>query len=310
MATSIESDRSIAASKSLNQRLRQHPLLFFFLLAYAISWILTIPVILSEWGLWPKSIFIFFFTVKSFGPALAALIMTRVTEGPAGVLHFRRRLLQWRAGWQWYVFILLGIPALMLLGVIVLPGVLASFQGLKPVYFAVSYLISFILIFLGGGPLGEEPGWRGFALPRLQSRYGVLRANLLLGILWTFWHLPDFLTSAQGGGPGVGLAPFYTRLPLFFLMVMAFTVIFTWVFNHTGGSVFVALLLHATINTFAGAMQPLFSASIMTSSDLPFMTGMVVLAILILVLTRGRLGYQPGQAQPLGSGEVEVQPAL
>jgi membrane protease YdiL (CAAX protease family) len=286
--------------------MRQHPLFFYFLLAYAISWILSVPAILAEWGLLPHPVFNLFFIIKSFGPALAAFILTNITDGQAGVLNLRRRLAQWRVGWPWYVFILLGMPAVMLLGAVVLPGVLASFQGLKPVYFAVSYLINFVLIFFAGGPLGEEPGWRGFALPRMQTRYGALRATLLLGVMWTFWHLPDFLTSAQGGGPAAGLSPFYTRLPIFFLMVMALAFVFTWVFNHTGGSVFIALLLHAVFNTFAGAVLPLFSAPIVTSTDLPVVTGVAVLAILIAILTRGQLGYQPGQEQPRSLGEVGV----
>ena len=265
-----------------------------------------IPAILSEWGILPNALFRIFFIIKSFGPFLAAIIMFRITEGKAGVLHLRQRLLLWHAGWQWYLFILLGIPVVILLGVVVLPGVLVSFQGLKPVYFGVSYLIGLVLIFFAGGPLGEEPGWRGCALPRMQQRYGALWANLLLGVIWTFWHLPDFLTSAQGGGASAGLSPFYTRLPIFFLMVMSLTIIFTWVFNHTGGSVFIAILLHAVFNTFAGAVQPLFSSPLMTNTDLPFLIGIGVLAILIAILTRGQLGYRPSQKQLLELGEIEV----
>jgi membrane protease YdiL (CAAX protease family) len=89
---------------------------------------------------------------------------------------------------------------------------------------------------------------------------------------------------------------------------MALAIIFTWVFNHTGGSVFIALLLHAVFNTFAGAVQPLFSAPIVTGTDLPFLIGSAMLAILIVILTRGQLGYRPSQEQPLSSGEVEAQP--
>jgi hypothetical protein len=105
--------------------------------------------------------------------------------------------------------------------------------------------------FFAGGPLGEEPGWRGFALPRMQARDGALRGTLLLGVLWTFWHLPDFLTSAQKGSPGTGLYPFYAGLPVFFLEVMALSIII------------------AT----------------------------VVPTLLIIVLTRGKLGYQPEQGE-------------
>jgi uncharacterized protein len=89
-------------------------------------------------------------------------------------------------------------------------------------------------------------------------------------------------------------------------MVMSLTIIFTWVFNHTGGSVFIAILLHAVFNSFAGAVQPLFSSPITTSTDLPFLTGIGVLAILIAILTRGQLGYQPSQKQLLEFGEVEA----
>ena len=159
--------------------------------------------------------FYFFFTIKSFGPFLAAYIMTRVMEGKEGVASLETAALnKCVLGWQWYAFILLGVPALMLFGISVLPGALASFQGFPP-HFVVTYLMTFILIFFFGGPLGEEPGWRGFALPRIQTRYGALRGTLFLGVMWTFWHLPDFLTSAQKGGPGKGLYPFYTGLPVF-----------------------------------------------------------------------------------------------
>jgi membrane protease YdiL (CAAX protease family) len=289
--------------------MRQHPLFSFFLIAYAGSWIMSIPFILSERGILPTARFyVMFFILKSFGPALAAYIMIRITAGKAGLLGLRSRLRQWRVGWQWYGFILLGIPASMVLGVAVLPGALASFRGL-PRPFLVSYLISFVAIFLGGGPLGEEPGWRGFALPRMQSRYGALRATLLLGVLWTGWHLPDFLTSAQKGGSGTDVSVFWVGLPLFFLEVMALSVIFTWVFNHTHGSVFIAMVLHASYNTFGTAVQPLFSAPIVISTDLPFLIGMGVLALLIVILTGGRLGYRPSQEQPLKSEEIAM-PAL
>lgn len=289
------SSQSKPASRGLQQWLQQHPLFSYFFLAYAISWILTIPVILSEWHILPKNAFTFyfFFTIKSFGPFLAAYIMTRVLEGKEGVLRLKQSIRQIRAGWQWYLFILLGIPTLMLFGISVLPRALASFQGYPP-HFLVTYLVSFILIFFAGGPLGEEPGWRGFALPRMQSRYGALRGTLLLGVLWTLWHLPDFLTSAQKGGPGTGLYPFYTGLPVFFLEVIALAIIFTWVFNNTKGSIFIAILLHASYNAF-GVVQPLFSAPIVTSTDLPFVISTGVPALLIIILTRGRLGYKSRQ---------------
>jgi len=176
--------------------------------------------------------------------------------------------------------------------------VLASFQGLPRgslSYYLVFYLINFVIIFFFGGPLAEEPGWRGFALPRMQLRFGSLWGTMLLGVVWAFWHLPDFLTRAQGGGPGTGWGTFFTNLPIFVLLVVALNVVMTWVYNHTQGSLFIAILLHASINT-AGILPELFPApniSMMTMSNLALLIAMVVPALLIVILTRGRLGYQP-----------------
>ncbi len=155
---------------------------------------------------------------------MAAYVMTRVTEGKEGVLRLRQRIKQKQASWQWYLFILLGIPLLIMLGIIIQPGALTDFQGLKPILLA-SYPITFVAVLFGGGPLGEEPGWRGFALPRMQQRYGPLQGTLFLGILWTCWHLPDFLTSAQGGGPGTGFASFLINFPVFLVLVISLAIL-------------------------------------------------------------------------------------
>lgn len=130
----------------------------------------------------------------------------------------------------------------------------------------------------------------------MQTRYGALRATLLLGILWTFWHLPHFLTTAQRGGPDSNSSIFYVNLPIFFLLVMSITVIMTWVFNHTKGSIFIAILLHASINTF-GMVVPLFPTSVVMNTDLPIAIGLGVMAIAILIFTRGKLGYQTDKEQ-------------
>ena len=301
MKTSIASSQSAAAPRSLQEVMRQHPLFSFFFMAYAFSWIMSIPVVLAEWGYLPEPLFNLFFIIKAFaGPFVAALIMVSITEGKEGMLRFRRRFVQTRAGWQWYLFILLGIPALFVLGTMVQPGALASFQGLPngPAYYLVNYLVTFVVIFFGGGPLAEEPGWRGFALPRVQSRFGALRGTLLLGVVWAFWHLPDFLTRAQGGGPGTGWGTFFTNLPIFVLMVVALCIVMTWVYNHTQGSLFIAILLHASINT-AGMLPDLFptpNIPSMTQANLALLIAIGAPALLVLLLTRGRLGYQPDRA--------------
>jgi membrane protease YdiL (CAAX protease family) len=292
MKASLESGQSISSSRNLQEMMRKHPLFFFFLMSYAFSWIVLIPYILSVWGV-IKGNFDFLYIIKPFvGPTLAAIIMTRITEGKEGLHRLRQRLGQRRAGWQWYLLILVTIPALILLGIVIQPGTLASFQGLTP-RLLVTYPLYFAIVFFGVA-LPEEIGWRGFALPRMQPRYGPLWGTLLLGVLWCFWHLIFFLTPAHGGGPDTSFTTLLISFAYFFVIVMAYSIIFTWVFNHTGGSIFVANLLHAAIDTPQLVWIPLFLAVDETRLNLASLIAFGVPAILIVVLTRGRLGYQPG----------------
>jgi membrane protease YdiL (CAAX protease family) len=153
------------ASSSLRQVMRQHPLFFFFLMSFAGSWIISIPYVLSVWGILQGDYTVAFILKPFVGPTLAAIVMTGIIEGKAGLLRLLDRLKQRRAGWQWYLFILVGIPALLLLGIIIQPGMLASFQGLTSVIL-VSYPVYFMAVFFGVA-MPEEIGWRGFALPRM-----------------------------------------------------------------------------------------------------------------------------------------------
>jgi membrane protease YdiL (CAAX protease family) len=296
MQTSDQSSQAAAGSRGLLGVMRKHPLFFYFLIAYAFSWIWLTPSVLSAWGLLPGN-YTITFAIHTFGPAVAAIIMVNVTEGKAGWLRLRQSIRQWRAGGRWYLFILLGIPLLIVLGIILQPGALASFQGTSVIRFVVTYLVNFVIIWFGGGPLGEEIGWRGFALPRMQPRYGPLGGTLLLGVLWACWHLYEFLMPTQGGGQGTGLATFFTNFSLFLVAVVALAIILTWVFNHTKGSTFIAITAHASVNAPQPAIAPLFLAVNYTGLLLALAIGMGAAAILILVLTRGGLGYRPGQGQ-------------
>jgi membrane protease YdiL (CAAX protease family) len=137
-----------------------------------------------------------------------------------------------------------------------------------------------------GGALGEEPGWRGFALPRLQSLHGPLLGTLILGALWGLWHLPLFLT------PWNELTLF--NVVAYDLTTISLAIMYTWVFNNTKGSVFMAILLHASFNASAtGILAPLFPAPILEHYGLlPLLGGFGALAVVLVALTRGRLGYQ------------------
>ena len=273
--------------------LARHPLVFYFVIAYAGAWVLEVPVVLSQTGTGllpytlPRPVLALAIAAATFtGPTLSAFIMTNATEGRAGIRRLLRRYVLWRVHLRWYLFILLVIPASEVLGAIVVPGVLDSYQPLT-LSLVLSYPGAFLSTFLLGGPLGEEPGWRGFALSRLQSLHGPLVGSLILGVLWALWHLPLFWS-------GVWTPPTLPNIVMFIVMITALTVIMTWVFNNAKGSLLVTMLMHASFNTFANKiLTPLFPAPIMSEYGLlPMLVGFSAVAVLLVVLTRGRLGYQ------------------
>jgi hypothetical protein len=116
--------------------MRRHPLFSFFFMAYAFSWIVWIPFVLAVWHIMPTNTFsALTFPIGTFlGPTLSAFIMTSIMEGDVGLGRLLHRFAFWRVGLRWYLFILLGIPALSVLGIIVLPGALASFKAPTPIF--------------------------------------------------------------------------------------------------------------------------------------------------------------------------------
>ena len=293
MTASNISSQSRSPSRSLQEIMQEHPLFSFFFLAYAISWIVFIPYVLNEWG-YLQGNFNIFYILHVFGPAVAAIIMIRIVAGQAGLHEMRQRILQWRATRQWYLFILLGIPALVMLGIAVQPGALENFTGFKT-SLLTGYPFYLVATFFGVG-LGEEPGWRGFALPRIQKQYGPLWGTLLLGVLWSCWHLPDFLTASKGGGPGTNFATFLTNFPFFTLAVVSLAIIMTWIYNHTNESLFIAILAHASVDTpEVAGWTALFPSVTMIGLHWALLISFTIPALLIIFLTRGQLGYKSTQ---------------
>jgi membrane protease YdiL (CAAX protease family) len=292
--TDAAAERSGPAREGL---LARHPLVSFFIIVYAATWLVQLPLVsLSETGvgLLPFSsplppvaaigIGVF------LGPFLTAFIMTGVTEGRAGIGRLLRRIVLWRVGLRWYLVVLVGPPVLIALGAVVLPGALASFQ-LDLSWLPVVVIGTIVAFFLVG--LLEETGWRGFALPRLQRQHGPLVGSLILGPLWGLWHLPLFLWPTWNTPPN--FPPTFFDILFFVLTSIAMTIVYTWVFNNTKGSVFMVMWLHSSQNAFwTGALAVLFTAPLVTSYGLvlPVLVGFGAAALVIVVLTRGRLGYE------------------
>ena len=273
--------------------LARYPLTFYFVIAYGFSWLVWVPLALSKDGAGllsfrsPIGASASAVDASFVGPFLSAFIMTGITEGRAGIGRVLRRCVLWRVGFGWYLFALIGIPMLLVLGVIVLPGAMASFKGLASLVTPRPWLSQIVYVFLHG-PLGEEPGWRGFALPRLQRLYGPLVASLILGPLWALWHLPFFWV------PAWNFPPTLLNIGLFVIVAIPLTIVMTWVFNNTKGSVLMAILVHATFDMTFVILNLLFTAPLVTDygSTLPILIGCGAVALLVIALTRGRLGYQ------------------
>jgi len=279
----------------------------FFILAYAGAWIPLLPVILSSnkssLGLFPYTVpfiaVMLLFLLGGFaGPTAAAFVMTSLESGRSGRRQLLRRYIQWRAGLQWYLVVLLGYPVVLVIGA-------SLVLGATPVDALLQkwplLLTSYLPAVLGGLiiTLGEEPGWRGFALPRLQQQHNPVFASIILGVLHAFWHLPAFFIPFLGLGSFSGL-----RLAVLVVGGTANTVLWTWVFNSTKGSLLIAMLVHSASDA---AVKFVFITLIASASmgyalrlQLTFAQVGVYLAgaLLVILFTRGTLSYRKSRRIP------------
>ena len=292
-----------APASPLKRLLARHPILGYFAIAFGGTWGLLLAPVLAQngIGLLPFmvpdiALMILFVMATLAGPTLGAIVMTAVTSGRPGLRHFFRRYVQVRVGLRWYLLALLGLPLIVLLAASIYSGLAASQTVLAqwPLLFT-AYLPAMLFSMIMPA-LVEEPGWRGYALPRLERRYGPLPASLLLGLLHQAWHLPVFFMTVgiMAEGP-FDAGVFAYRI--FSSMVLA--VIWTWVFNNARGSIFMAIVLHGA-NNGAGLLihewgSAFSTAAVNTMGDIL----LLVCAVLIILFTRGRLSYIPGLAAQL-----------
>ena len=288
------------ASASLLRRfILRHPLVAYFVLAFAGTWLATAPLVLGEDGSGllayhvPGWLFLLIYVLSAYtGPALAAYVVIRTERGMPGVRAWLRRFVQWRVGIRWYLVAIFGLFFVWLIAYSLVYGgtlLLAVAQGGAGLW---SLFLGTLLLGILVPGYGEEAGWRGFSLPPLQALPGPLIASLVLGALPGAWHLPGFFTPFLG--------PFTpTKFTAFFLTALAMTFIYTWIYNNTQGSILIAALVHAAIN----ATSTTLTTVIPTSASLPgWLQSFVdngwlnaltlgLVALLLVVLTRGTLSY-------------------
>lgn len=287
-------------SHTSHRIVRRYPVLTFVVLTYVLTWIGWIP--LAVFGLPPTPVFVAIYTITGFGPAVAALIVTWMAGDD--VRGWAAQFVHWRVNARyWLVALFLPAVAMVIAGGIALflTGRALSLPTAHQVtYQSVAYPIMMVLVLLAGGGQ-EEPGWRGFALPRLQKRYSALVSSLLVGVAWIVWHLPLFAIywSSQYG---VSFVPWA-------LMALALSVVFTWVYNATRGSVLLVAVLHASVNNAA----IFFLAGGVTAFETPLgywlFAGVLVTVSVAIVLRYGSacLSNFSIPRGPPGNDVVEVQ---
>jgi membrane protease YdiL (CAAX protease family) len=268
--------------------LKKHQIIIFFTLTFIISW--------SPWYTGGVGF-------KAAGPSYAGLIVVLLVSGWEGIKEMLGRLVKWRVGYRWWVVAFFGplLVVLTAIGLHILAGGEApSFQVWKVEPLMIPVLM-LILISPSGGAGGEEPfGWRGYAQPMLQEKLGKwapIITSFIIGIVWAVWHLPEFYNPASTQY-ALGWSGF---VPLI-IMEITNSIIMTWLFNKTGGSVLVAgVIWHLAVDTFSTTLLTGFTVTgmlagdVMPAVDLGLITMlavvMSVLALALLIVTKGKLGF-------------------
>jgi uncharacterized protein len=214
--------------------IKRNEVAVFLFLVFALSW-WPWPFTLAN----PESA-----AMIPWGPMFAAFIVLGLTRGRAGMKSLLADMFRWRVGGRWYVLAFL-LPIGVTLTVVYLNTVLGGPTPTGSLRNGLgTFLASFLFITLVGGPFTEEPGWRGFLLPRFQAKYSPLVASLIVGVIWWLWHLPVMVSDPTGQRP-----------PLPFLAsILAYSILYTWIYNQTKASVFIITLTHGVTNTIAAIL--------------------------------------------------------
>lgn len=279
---------SIPASRESGVKafIKGYPLLSMYLIMFALAWSVMIPQALYTQGILPNSLPGFLAILTGWAPGIAAVVVSAVMAGRAGVRDLLGRFLIWRVGVQWY------LTSLFLLAVLILGGIglHIAFGGEMPHIPAAGapaweIALTFVLLVLVGFLINtEEVAWRGFALPRLQVRYGALVAAFLITIPEVLLHVPLYwIEGSFIQTVGVGW---------FSAFSVAAVIIYIYVFNRTRGSLLIVTLLHASQNSWSNLLSD--------NSARPFYFTVVlawIIALALIGITKRRLGYEPNTVE-------------
>ncbi len=263
----------------MKEFLRRHSMILGLLLMFVLTW----PIDLSNAGVLPFRVPFAVYIFLGWGFIFAALIMTGLTLGKEGVINLLRRYLLWRVNGKWYLVAFFLIPALNYLAVLLnavftqTPIDYSSALAYDIFGPAANLLLLIVPFFLFDAIAnGEEMGWRGYVLPRLQAKHSALIASLILAILWAFWHVPKFVTH-------------WNTITFFWFIVdeIAKAILMTWMYNNTRGSLLLVTLFHASFNT-AGLLLPIANNLTDTNMNMrAFISLLELIAAVIVVIYAG-----------------------
>ena len=262
--------------------LRRFPLTAYFAIAYGVTWALLLPLALSVRGLLPVRLPAEWHALGALGPLVAALVVTRAAGGAPAVRAWLDALLRRRVGARWWLLATLSPVALLALSAVLVRlagGGWPDFRRLaRPEYANRAWLLDLLFVGTFAYGMGEEPGWRGFALPRLERRHGPLVATLILTPLWALWHWPAFLYREmyQGGLP---------TLAGFVFGLLAGAIVLTFLYDGGRGNVLPVILWHALINI---AMQVAAAVSQPVVATMNVLLAVAAVGIAVWWIREGR----------------------
>ena len=273
--------------------MRKHPVMTYFTLMYLVTWLVFVPGIFGKSGLGVLNIAIPTRLVTSLasilGLTLTSVFMTSLLNGAVGVRHLLQRFVTWRVGLEWYLAALFGAPTLFLIGA-------TTLLGSKPVGIFLRQGMAGLTGYLGSLMSGsllinlwEEAGLMGFPFLLLQRRLGPVKASLILGPLWALMHSPAlFLPGAVAPHP-MPLPQMLTFMVFLMIVSLPIRIILTWLFNETKGSFLFVGLFHGGFDLTMGAISKL----VPSFNPFEYLIVCAVFAVGLIVVTRGKLGYQP-----------------
>ena len=305
---------------SLRSMVARHSVAAFLLMAFLFSWTIMLPLLLSKsgFGVLPFALpwQLFGSLMSIFGLALPAFLVTAATGGEAGVRDLLNRILRWRVGVHWYLIALLGLLVVTLLGAIPFLGAvpleaLAQNWTLLFTVFLPGVLVPFVLV-----NLWEETAWTGFMQHTLQRRRGPVLASIMVAPFFALIHMPGFFVAGFISDEKTPLSQFpsvLVQVGILAVFAIFIRVLIMWLYNASGLSLLIVGLFHSAFNMTNGQKitPDLLHLPAGLASVIPSVVVMV-LAVLLVVFTRGRLAYKPERVvrRPADAGGMAAQPRV